>query len=342
MIKLLLFLVTLPLWGADFDVLMGKNTKHWSHVEQSDQKVLERYRDLYQRHEKLLAMRSGEIKIPKIVHFIWLGPRPFPPQSVENIRTWIAQNPDWTFKFWTDRPRNPPCSQMETVIFDHYPFPALGKRYSATDNWGEKSDLLRFEILNQIGGVYVDHDANCLQPFGGLHRGFDFYCCLEVPHPNVATYRITSGNGVIGSRPGHPVIQKVIELMDQRWEGLDQKYPGNDGYSKTQRVMERTYLALTLALDQAVDLPGNIDIVLPAAYFFAKKGIKPLYSQHFFANSWANLDGKDLSFEKATKQSLTKLEKKIKKMLIGCGVFLSFNLLLITLSILLSRKMRAT
>jgi hypothetical protein len=340
---LVMLLLIFPLWADDFELLMGKGTKHWNHVQQPvDRDALDRYKSLYDRHQELRFVKSNTTKIPKIVHFIWLGPRAFPPQSVENVRTWMAQNPDWTFKFWTDRPRDPPCHGMETVLVKEYPFPILGKRYAASQNWGEKSDVLRFEILYNQGGVYVDHDANCLQPFAGLHGAYDFYCCLEVPHPLVAGYNITSGNGVIGSRSGHPVVKKVIDLMDERWDELERKYPGNDGFSKTQIVMERTYLALTLALQNTIDLPGNVDIVLPAAHFFAKKGLKPVYSEHFFANSWADLDGKDVAFEKSVERLLTKIDKKVKKVLLLCGLFLSFNLILIAITIISTKKMRST
>jgi hypothetical protein len=324
----------------DFDLLMGKNSSHWSHVKQTvDLEALTRYKKIYERQQGLRHLKSSSIKIPKIVHFIWLGPRSFPGESVQNVRTWMAQNPDWTFKFWTDRPRDPPCHGMEMIVMKNYPFPGLGRCYETSDNWGEKSDVLRFEILYHQGGVYVDHDANCLQPFEGMHGAYDFYCCLEVPHPVVVGLNITAGNGVVGSRPGHPVIKQVIDLIDQRWDELAKKYPGKDEYSKTQIVMERTYLALTLALREKLNFPGNSDIVLPAAYFFAKSGIKPLYSQHFFANSWAK-DSKDADFEKETQKILNKLDKKLSKTVTIIGAFLSFNLLLIAFGIIFTKKLR--
>lgn len=323
----------------DFDLLMGKNTKHWAHVAKAvDVEALTRYKQLYERQIELKD-RKSLAKIPKVVHFIWLGPRSFPGESVENVRTWMAKNPDWKFKFWTDRLRDAPCNGMETILIKKYPFPVLGRCYDSSENWGEKSDVLRFEILYTLGGVYVDHDANCLQPFDGMHGAYDFYCGLEAPHPLVAGHSITAGNGVIGSRPGHPVVKEVIDLIDQRWDELALKYPGKDGFSRTQIVMERTYLPLTLALRKKLDLPGNSDIVLPAAYFFAKPGIKPLYSQHFFANSWAK-DGKDSGFEKKTQKSLVKLDQKLQKALIIVGAFLSFNFLLISFGLIFTKKLR--
>jgi mannosyltransferase OCH1-like enzyme len=325
----------------DFDMLMGKNTKHWENVQNPEEiALLQKFRDLYNEKKHLMHATAAETKIPKVVHFIWLGPRAFPPESVENVRNWIAKNPGWKFKFWTDRPRPAPCNGMETIVMAEYPFPYLGQYYAVSENWGEKSDLLRYEILFAEGGVYVDHDANCLLPFEGLHAGYDFYCCLEAPHPPVAGLNITSGMGVVGSRSGHPVIKRVIDLIGAHWNALAEKYPGKDGFSRTQIVMERTYLPLTHVIKEGIGENGNVDIVLPAAYFFAKSGIKSLYSKHFYGNSWAHVEGKNPPFERETKRELNKIDQKIDNATLFSVVVLSFNLILIVSLILLFRKQR--
>lgn len=325
----------------DFDVLMGKKTKHWLHVRlPSDISALERYKALYERNKGKRLLKPSSYKIPRIVHFIWLGPRPFPPQSVENIRTWMAKNPTWTFKFWTDRPRDPPCKGMERMLITEYPFTQLARCYNSSKNWGEKSDILRYEILYNHGGVYVDHDVSCLQSFDGLHGAYDFYCGLEPPCPVVVGHHVVAGNAVLGSRPGHPLIQHLINIVEQRWDALAQKYPGNDGFSRTQIVMERTFIALTLALSDKLDMPGNTDIVFPAAYFFAKKGIAPLYSKHFLANSWASGEESKQGSEHQIQKLLFKVDKKASRILLFSGIIVSFNLLLIFLSISFARKMR--
>jgi hypothetical protein len=336
---LILLLLMTKVFGAEFDELMGKNTKHWLHLQNpAELEALKRFKTLYDQHEHLLSEKVEGNKIPKVVHFIWLGPRSFPPESVENVRTWMAQNPDWSFKFWTDRERDPPCHGMERIVLKEYPFPFLKRCYEASENWGEKSDILRYEILFNEGGVYVDHDANCLAPFEKLHAGFDFYGGLETPHPPFAGLNLTMGNGVIGSRPGHPISKRVIDLIGLRWDELAHKYPAKDGYSRTQIVIERTYIALTDAIQETVNLAGNTDIVLPAAYFFAKKGVKPLYSQHFFANSWAKTEGISDEVIKSTHTGLSKLDKKVQKLFIFGGFILFLNLLLIGFWIIWIRK----
>ncbi len=328
------FLLTTPFLFSEnadeveFDKLMGKGTEYWIHIKKEDDvAALEKFKSLYVKNKSHLFQTEGEFKIPRVVHLIWIGPRPFPPLSVENIRTWIAKNPDWKVKFWTDRDRPPPCNGMEVYRIDAFPFQFLKKFFEESQNYGEKSDILRFEILYQEGGLYIDHDANCLTSFDSIHRGFDFYCGLETPHPPLAGRNITAGIGLLGSRPGHPVIKSVIDLIIKEWSKIGKKYRGKDGYSRTQLVMERTYMMLTHALKKNIDLPGNTDIVLPAAFFFAKKGISPLYSKHFFANSWADAEEKNREFEKNARRAMDKIKQKNRTIRMIGKTVLSLNII---------------
>ncbi|MBS0620540.1 MAG: hypothetical protein JSS61_03670 [Verrucomicrobia bacterium] len=304
----------------DFDKLMGKSTPHWRYVTAAqDIDTLSFAKTLYLENAPLAESSEGPHKIPPVVHFIWLGPKAFPPQSVENIRSWIAMHPDWKVKFWTDSDREPPCTGMEKVSVNDFTFTKLKRCYDASQNWGEKSDLLRYEILLQEGGVYVDHDANCLRSFEEMHRAFDLFCGLETPHEPFVGRNITCGNGVIGSRPNHPTIARVIDLIAERWDPLGEKYRGNDEYSKIEVVMQRTYIALTLALP-TLNQGGNRDIILPAAYFFSKMGIAPLYSEHFYASAWDDYKWRKTELEKQEEKTLGKLYQKnqnLKLLLIG-------------------------
>jgi hypothetical protein len=304
-------LADIPIGDEEFDDLMGKETRHWHYVTQVQDEALLKYSmALYYKNRLAQFRQEGLFKIPPVIHFIWLGPRPFPPQSVENVRTWMTQNPGWKVKFWTDRDREPPCEGMEKVLVKDFHFLKLGKCFEESQNWGEKADLLRYEILYQHGGVYVDHDANCLRPFSGMHRGYDFYCGLETPHESFVGRNITCCNGIIGSRPQHPTLERIINLVADRWKPLADKFCGNDEYSRIEVVMHRTYIALTDAIIDTLDQEGNVDIVFPAAYFFSKTGISPLYSKHFYASAWDEFKDRQSEIERAGEKTLRKIRRK--------------------------------
>jgi mannosyltransferase OCH1-like enzyme len=317
--------------SSEFDRLMGKKTEHWKYiVQKEDEETLERCRILYEKNSPYLQRKSSLQKIPNVIHFIWLGPKPYPAQSVENIRTWLAKNPGWKIKFWTDRDRPSPCKEMERHLVQDFHFSFLGKEFDESENYAEKSDILRFEILYREGGGYADHDANCLVSFERLHENFDFYCGLEAPHPPFVGLNVTCGIGVLGSRPGHPIVKQIIDLVASRWEMLHQRFKGKDPFSKEELVMQRTYIPLTHALKEGLEREGNVDIVLPAAYFFAKSGIEPIYSKHFYATLWGSRKERRTHSERQIDKILNKIQQRTKNLNLISLFIIFFNLTLVS------------
>jgi len=142
---------------TDFETLMGRDQPAWQYVQtREDFENLNFFKTVYDQNISFLNAKSTMYRVPKVVHFIWIGPKPFPRDSVENIRSWIGKHPDWTFKFWTDRDRPLPHKQMQLSRIQDFQFIKLYDCYKKSDNYGEKSDILRYEILYQHGGIYVD------------------------------------------------------------------------------------------------------------------------------------------------------------------------------------------
>jgi mannosyltransferase OCH1-like enzyme len=48
------------------------------------------------------SVSSSHCKIPKIVHFIWLGPKPLPSYGQCCIQSFLTLHPSWNYKMWTD------------------------------------------------------------------------------------------------------------------------------------------------------------------------------------------------------------------------------------------------
>ena len=90
------------------------------------------------------------IKIPKVIHQIHLGDKPLSDQELKWQKTWKDYNPDWEFIFWDDeRLRDVDIINQEYL--------------DDCDNYSMKSDILRFDILYQFGGLYIDTDFECLK-----------------------------------------------------------------------------------------------------------------------------------------------------------------------------------
>ncbi len=267
-----------------FEKLMGSETIAWKHLVNSyDHNCIDFYKKNYEKHRDKQFDTKSTFNIPRVVHLIWLGPLNFPSKSVTNIRSWIKRNPNWTFVFWTDRKRLPPCPEMEVRYIKDFQFGFLEREFALSQNWGEKADILRYEILYQEGGVYTDHDANCLLPFDNL-TAYDFFACLEMPHrERIGGRAVTVGIGVIGSKPEHPILLAAINNVMERWDEITNNY----SVGNYKLIMNRTYIAMTYACEEHLNLPRYSNIVFPSCYFYPQYGLPAFYSYHFYSASWS-------------------------------------------------------
>jgi len=80
--------------------------------------------------------------IPKIIHQIWIGTALSRPERWMN--TWREMNPGWEYKLGSDGNLPPLVNQTQFDLMPFYP---------------GKADILRYELLNAYGGIYVDADS---------------------------------------------------------------------------------------------------------------------------------------------------------------------------------------
>jgi len=142
----------------------------------------------------------GAADLPRIVHIVhqvWLGPAPIPARCLAAMRTWRALHGTWTYKLWRD-------ADVASLAMA----PPVRRAYALARNFGEKSDIARYAILQKHGGVYADVDVDCVAGFDGLHAfeaEVDFYCG-ESNTPAA----VELGNSLIGARPGHPLLEQCL------------------------------------------------------------------------------------------------------------------------------------
>lgn len=321
---------------ADFETLMGSQDPAWQYVQTpEDFENLNFFKTVYEKNIPFLEMKSTMFRVPKVIHFIWIGPKAFPRESIENVRSWIAKHPDWTFKFWTDRDRPLPHKQMQMARIQDLQFIKLLDCYKKSDNYGEKSDILRYEILYQEGGIYVDHDVKCIQSFEPLNKGFDFFCGMELPYKTCLSSSVLPTNNVIGSRPGHSILKRCMDWLSDNWDRIDNEYPGKDRDSVINRVAHRTFLVLGETFKLLANKEGNRDIALPTVYFNAKEDKQALFSRHLYNGTWFENESE---FEKIVRERLVKITKKTNKILLFFAVFSLLNILGFTLLIIKYRK----
>ena len=211
-----------------YDKKKADTNLHWKMVK-----------DFYDKYIIESPIFSEYPRIPKIIHQIWLG-SPFPEKYRKLQESWLKNHPDWKYILWTDKDIKEFGLENEAM-------------YERASNYGEKSDIARYEILYRIGGLYVDTDFECLKPFDIFHHCCDFYAGL------CTGKNVTFINALIGCFPGHPIMRECVKKL-QRNE--DEK----DGFRET--LFRTGPVFFTKCFLAVAGREGSIDIAFPSNVFY--------------------------------------------------------------------------
>ena len=98
------------------------------------------------KYETVRKTPVGKQRVPKILHQIWMGGDiPDKQRSMcEQVKNALPS--DWEYKLWLD-----------DDVSDIPDFTTI-EYFEKTPNFGQKSDIIRNEILYEYGGVYLDTD----------------------------------------------------------------------------------------------------------------------------------------------------------------------------------------
>lgn len=196
--------------------------------------------------DNYLILKNKKPLIPKVIHQIWLGGE-LPEKYIRLINTIKLNNPNYIHKLWTD-----------TDVIDYH----LKNRelYNKTLNFGGKADILRYEILNNEGGIYLDTDFIALKSFDEiLTDNLEFFTsCGHVEIPECF-------NGLIGSIPNHPIIQSVVDGLNPeiKVDDLASMYYNIGPQYFSKYFFEYLYL----------NLDKNI-VLFPTVYFYSYPAIE--------------------------------------------------------------------
>ena len=253
-------------FGVDFDQSMQVSSHYAPWLAQTNP-WWQRVKNLYEQYIVHDEQYSTNPRIPKIVHHIWLG-SPFPSLYEKFRKSWLDHNPDWTFVFWTDNSVNYNKGTVVTVdqlkqilatqdvrgrtfVVDlNYHKLYNQVCYSISNNYGERSDIVRYEALYELGGLYVDTDFECLQPFDYFHHCLDFYASVAyTPFSEIFV-------ALIGSAPKHPVIENIVKSLPASYFAYSDTLSRTGNYHFTRAF-------------SAVGLYGFERVVLfPLTYFY--------------------------------------------------------------------------
>jgi len=175
--------------SESYDALI-RDSYDYNQERQDNSPAWEVIRVLYEKN----YVQSTDIaeRIPKKIHQIWLGSE-LPDKYRKWTYSWKAFNPDWEYKLWTDANTN------EVILSDRGLFDSI-------KSMGQKSDYLRYHVLNQFGGIYIDTDFECLKSIDPLSY-LDFYTGIGYPG-DVELYI-----GLIASTPHHFITEHIVNSL---------------------------------------------------------------------------------------------------------------------------------
>lgn len=191
---------------------------------------------LRDRYNAIQTRGIGNQQIPKIVHQIWLGKEM--PQLEKQLTAQVKNQlgSDWEYMLWTDTDIHN-IKSLNTELFFNTP------------NFGQRSDLLRYAILNDIGGVYMDTDFILYRDINEL-LDLEFIC--GVAYDNYPSLF----NGLICSIPNSTLTKSLLVM--------DRELMYNDGMA----LMDSTgpFFLTRKVFSHIVD-NDNI-LVLPNSFFY--------------------------------------------------------------------------
>lgn len=132
------------------------------------------------------------MKIPKIIHRIWLddgNQTPIPAEYEKLYDTFRRDYPDWEHRLWTDKDLPSSRERITSNMIENLP------------NVGMKADVFRVEIILAVGGMYVDTDVESKKNAEELLWPFTTYAFKQ---------GAGLGNHVVGSIKDNKIFKEML------------------------------------------------------------------------------------------------------------------------------------
>jgi hypothetical protein len=148
----------------------------------------------------------------------------------------VRYHPDWKLELWRD---------------DTLPTLSCQAEFERANSFQVKYDIVRVEVLRQLGGVIVDMDMEAIRPIDPLLEGVVAFG---------GRYKNRIGTQVLGAVPHHPFFEQVVERL-------------RETVGATSNTSDQAGPAF---LGHAADEYGGGDLtILPSETFYSPLTIEP-------------------------------------------------------------------
>lgn len=129
--------------------------------------------------------------IPKKIHYIWIGGNPKPQIVLDCIESWKKYMPDYEIIEWNEDNYDVNKNDYMRQAYAH-------------KKWAFVSDYMRFDILYNYGGIYVDTDVEFIKKIPDdilIHESFTGMESAGSVNPGL----------IYGCKPGDSMAKAMIE-----------------------------------------------------------------------------------------------------------------------------------
>lgn len=198
---------------------------------------------------------------PKIIHQIWVGNRRPIPHI--DYRLKLQQlHPDWSYILWTDD------MVREYALYNRCDY----ENYSF--NPAIQADMLRYQIIHDFGGVYLDIDFEPIKPMDELFvdNSIHFYCC------GIWKERNQICNGFFAAKPRSKILQMLRLYLDKRYRLKD--------YHRKRAVYVSGPEPFGIVTLNCIKKKIETVAVVPYDCFYSKQITPNTFARHHSMKSW--------------------------------------------------------
>lgn len=258
------------------------------------------------RHSKIRALLKGDdiitegYKIPLLTHYIWVNNAGKSTHLNEDARDILANNFDifsqakdsWEHYLWINHsPHHERSIKMFESLGGKIKFIETLPSYHIIkevvehsiniNSFGKASDFLRFTILKDFGGLYLDIDYSVDREITVFNKIFDFYANTE----NWKGDWLSSS--MIASTKSHPIINGALIYSVEFFENINCQYDEKDISIATGPG------SISLSYFKYSNIDNNVDVAFPSEIGQSSKNYGAFEEESFDSLS-INVDGENL------------------------------------------------
>lgn len=140
-----------------------------------------------------LPTKKPSDRIPRVMHFVWLGSESIPARDMSYIETFRQLHPQWDVRVWRDA--------------DVITLPVTGRLCQNVRPLAAAADIARVEIIHQEGGWYSDTDVRWL-------KNIDYLASLPLVLSTETDRRAHSlANGIFAAAARNPLLDVLLKRV---------------------------------------------------------------------------------------------------------------------------------